>query len=208
MTRAALYEEVKARARALRGEYGFDSPRIGRSDIRRIYRQERIQIDYRHGLRNLRGAYFNDDMGVHVMLAHGLPDEPTIFTMGHELKHHFMDCPKDGGYLSVCADSNVAQVVEISAEVFAAELVYPEAEFARDLEQLGIARGACDARAIVQLKHETRATLSYASLAKRAVVLGFAPKGALTKVAWVKLSESVYGEPLYKRLQRRRRASA
>jgi len=203
MTRAALYEEVKFRARALRSEYGFDSPRIGRSDIRRIYRRERIHIDYRSGLRALRGAYFNDEMGVHVMLAR-LPDEPTIFTMGHELKHHFMDRPKEGDYVSLCADSNLAEALEISAEIFAAELVYPEADFTRDLEELGIARGECDARAIVKVKHETKATLSYASLAKRAGVLGFMPPGGIPKVAWVKLSESIYGEPLYKRIQHRR----
>ena len=61
-------------------------------DMWRIYRTEGIEkLDFRPGFKDLRGAYFNDDCGVSVMLAAGFPDEPTIFTMARELKHHLVD---------------------------------------------------------------------------------------------------------------------
>jgi Zn-dependent peptidase ImmA (M78 family) len=41
-------------------------------------------------------AYFDDECGVSEMLAKGLPDEPTIFSMAHELEHHLVD--RSDGY--------------------------------------------------------------------------------------------------------------
>jgi hypothetical protein len=56
-------------------------------EIWKIYRVEGIEeLDFRRGFKPLRGAYFNDEYGVTVMLAGGMPDEPTIFTMAHELQ--------------------------------------------------------------------------------------------------------------------------
>ncbi len=208
MSRSAHYEAVKQRARDLRAEYGFDSPRVTRSDLRRIYMAEGIRIDRRDGFRSLRGAYFFDEeIGPTVLLARGLPEEPTIFTMGHELKHHFLDRPAGMDLVSMCGDSNVSDLPEKAAEVFAAELVYPDAEFLIHMEQAGIARGGCDAAAIVRLKHRTRTTLSYSSLGKRAMFHGFAPEGSLLGVAWKKLEASIYGEPFYKRYAQRRRSA-
>src|SRR5204863_211362 len=142
-----------------------------------------------------RGAYFHDEIGTHVMLAKGLPDEPTIFTMGHELKHHFLDRLEGEGFLSMCGDSNQSDLAEKAAEVFSAELIYPDADFIADVEAAGIARGGCDAAAIIRLKHRTRTTLSYTSLGKRAMFYGLAPEGSLLQVAWMKLAEEIYGEP-------------
>jgi hypothetical protein len=71
----------------VRARFGLTSPRVLRSDLRRIYRAEGIQIDlWPHKLRKLRGAYINDEFGPTVMLAKGLPQDPMVFTMGHELK--------------------------------------------------------------------------------------------------------------------------
>jgi len=201
------YELAKTTARALRAEYGFTTPRVRRSELRRIYQAEGIVIDFRPGLRVLRGAYFYDDeIGPSVLIAKGLPPEPTIFTMGHELKHHFIDRPA-GLLESFCATTNQTDLIEKAAEIFAAELVYPDEDFIADLEHRGIVRGECDAAAIVRLKHETETTLSYASLSKRATFFRFAPAGALDHVAWRKLEESIYGEPVYKRILRRRRSA-
>jgi hypothetical protein len=58
---------------------------------------------------------------------------------------------------------------------------------------------------LIRLKRETRTTLSYAGLAKRAVFLGFAAPGSFDGVRWKKLEEQIFGEPLYKVLLRRRR---
>jgi hypothetical protein len=60
------------------------------------------------------------------MLAGGLPDEPTIFTMAHELKHHLVD---SGAGPVVCRTNEQTKRIEIGAEVFASELIYPEKDF-------------------------------------------------------------------------------
>lgn len=198
---------MKILAREVRAEFGLTTPRVLRSDLRRIYQKHGIKIDLwppQAGgpckLRNIRGAYFNDEFGPCVMLDRRLPEDPRVFTMAHELKHHLLD--KDWS-VSYCGTDNEKTVGEISAEVFAAELIYPEGDFARDLEQRGIVLGQCKAIDIVHLKHDVQTTLSYTGLAKRAVFLNFTPMGIFDKVQWKKLEEQVYGVPFYKRrLQR------
>jgi hypothetical protein len=170
--------------------------------MRRIYRDQRIHIDlWPFKLHQLRGAYFNDELGPTVMLAKGLPDDPTIFTVGNEFKHHLVDRDLP---VACCTDRNANQYIEIGAELFAAELIYPEADFIHALTVNGIVRGKCTPEDIVRMKRETRTTLSYASLAKRATFLHFCETGCLEKVAWKKLEEKLFGEPLYKTLLRRR----
>ena len=203
MSRSRYYEDLKLLARDVRGKFGLTSPRVLRSDLRRIYRDEGIRIDlWPYKLRKLRGAYFNDDAGPTVMLAKGLPEDPMVFTMSHELKHHLTDraCA-----LSYCDPSNQLDSIEIGAEIFAAELIYPEDDFGRDLERLGARSGSCEAEALVRLKRETRTTLSYAGLAKRAEFMGYAPSDSLNGIRSKKLEEQIYGEPIYKVLMRRRR---
>ena len=51
--------------------------------------------------------------------------------------------------LSYCDPSNQSTAVEIGAEVFAAELIYPEADFAHDLENMGISMGGCNPEAML-----------------------------------------------------------
>jgi hypothetical protein len=173
-----------------------------RSDLRRIYKDRGIRIDFwRHKLRDVRGAYFNDDLGRTVMLAAGLPDDPTIFTMAHELKHDLVDRDRP---VACCTEPKNDDYIEIGAEIFAAELIFPEADFIDRLTAAGVDRAACTAEHIVHLKHDSKTTLSYAGLAKRATFLGFALPGKLDGVKWKKLEEEIYGEPLYKKLLRRR----
>ena len=202
MNRSAYYEQMKALARATREKYGLTTPRVRKSDLRVIYREERIRIDlWPHRLREVRGAYFNDELGPTVMLVKSLPEDPMVFTMGHELKHHLVD--RDQA-VACCSDRNANEHVEIGAEVFAAELIYPEQDFADDLARRGVAAGTCSAEALVRLKHDNRTTLSYTGLAKRATFMGFAARGSLDGVRWKKLEEQIFGEPLYKALLRRR----
>ena len=180
----------------IRDQYGLQTPRVLKSDLRRIYKDQGIHIDlWPYKLRKLRGAYFNDAGGSSVMLARGLPDDPMIFTMGHELKHHLVD--RDS-IVALCDTSNQSAEIEIGAEIFAAELIYPEQMFCNDLIGLGVTMGSCKAEQLVALKRETKTTLSYAGIAKRAEFLGFAPQRSLMKVAWKKLEENIYGVPLYK----------
>jgi Zn-dependent peptidase ImmA (M78 family) len=205
MIRSHYYNELKELARSVRDAYGLTTPRVTRSDLRRIYRDQGIKIDlWPHKFRKLRGAYFNDEDGATVMLAKGLPEDPMVFTMGHELKHHLRDA---GISLSYCDPSNESEPIEIGAEVFAAELIYPEDAFAADMIARNIGFGKCTPADLVRLKRETRTTLSYTGLAKRAEFLGFSNSGALAGVKWKKLEEEIYGVPFYKLLRARRFAT-
>lgn len=205
MSRFAYYEQMKALARQIRLEHHLHTARVLRSDLRRLYRAYGIKIDlWPYKFRVLRGAYFDDDLGPTVVLARQLPPEPMIFTMAHELKHHLVD---RGLGLSYCDPSNAREPIEIGAEIFAAELIFPEQEFVKCLQQMGIGPRQCTPEVLVRLKHETETTLSYAGLAKRAEFLNFAPAGSLAKVQWKKLEEQIYGEPLYKRLLRYRQTA-
>jgi Zn-dependent peptidase ImmA (M78 family) len=157
VNRSNYYAQMKKLARETRARYGLKSPRVLKSDMRKIYRDQGIHIDlWPFKLRQVRGAYFNDELGPTVMLAKGLPDDPMIFTMGHELKHHLVDRDLP---VACCSDRNANQHLEIGAEVFAAELIYPEADFISALSAKGIARGMCTPEDIVRLKRETRTVL-------------------------------------------------
>jgi Zn-dependent peptidase ImmA (M78 family) len=127
------------------------------------------------------------------MLATGLPQDPMVFTMAHELKHFFRD--RDLG-ISYCDQSNLSQTVEVGAEIFAAELIYPDQDFIKHMRVLRVGRDQCLPRTLVQLKLKTRTTLSYAGLAIKAERLGYAPPCSLTRIkTWRKL-ESIYGDRL------------
>ncbi|SRR6266540_6041258 len=210
MTRTAYYERLKRLARQVRAANGLDTPRVLKSDLRRIYRKEGIRIDlWDHKFRHLRGAYFNDDLGPTVMLVKGPPPEPMIFTMAHELKHHLVDrglalSPCDTRALGREERSSENEPIEIGAEVFAAELIFPEPEFAEAMAELHIGVGECTPEALIRLRHHTRTTMSYTALAKRAEFLGYAPAGSLGKVKWRTLEEALFGEPVYKKVQRAR----
>jgi Zn-dependent peptidase ImmA (M78 family) len=193
--RHQYYEELKARARVIRAEHGLDSPRVLRSDMRRIYKHYKIKIDlWPYKLKNLKGAFFGGSLSPSVMLRKDLPPDPMIFTMGHELKHFLEDRELQVSY---CNDENKDEAIEIGAEIFAAELIFPERDFTEHMRQRGIAVNCCTAEDIVKLKHETRTTLSYEGLKKRATYLHFAREGALDNVKWILLEREMYGVPFY-----------
>lgn len=191
MNRQAYYEDLKLLARQVRAEHGLRSPRVLASDLRRIYDRHGIVIDsWPYRLRNLRGAFISDHLGTTVMLASGLPQDPMVFTMAHELKHFFRD--RDLG-ISYCDQSNLSKTVEVGAEIFAAELLFPDQDFIKHMRMLRVGRDQCLPKTLVQLKFKTRTTLSYAGLAIKAERLGFAPPASLTRIkTWRKL-ESIYG---------------
>jgi len=195
---------MKELAHEIRSSYGLTSPRVLRSDLRRIYKKQNIKIDlWPHKFKGLRGAYFNDDYGASVLLDKNLPQDPMVFTMAHELKHHLVD--RKGQTMIFCDMSNQNKIIEIGAEVFAAEMLFPDDIFITSMEELGIDEGECEAETIVRLKQNSRTTLSYMGLAKKAEFLGYAGRGTFEGVHWKKLEISMYGEPLYKRINRRRK---
>ncbi len=189
MSRYKYYETLKALARDERSKFGWSSCRILRSHLRSAYKFYGIRIDlWSFPLKVVRGAYYYDEYGASVLLNRKLPDDPFIFTMAHELKHHLVD--RNLSYI-YCSKYNEAEPIEIGAEIFAAELLYPEKDFANTLFGMGVGDGQCTAETLVKLKHETRTTLSYSGLAKRAVFLGFANDGAYERVSWKKLEELI-----------------
>jgi hypothetical protein len=197
---------MKAIARDVRAEHGLTTPRVLRSDLRRIYKKEKIRIDLWTNLKGLRGAYFKDDGGgASVMLSRDLPDDPAIFTLAHELKHHLVD--RDSG-VSFCSSSNEKEPIEIGAEIFAAEFLFTEQDFIARLEQLGVQRGACSAADLVRLKVETGTTLSHAGLAKRALWLAFAPPGTFDGARWREIKDEIYGVPRWLAARRRKQPSS
>lgn len=190
--RSKYYERMKARARAVRTEHGLMTARVTLSDLRKIYKKEGVRIDlWPHFSQRLRGAYFNDQLGPSVAINSRLPNDPRAFTMAHELKHHLEDRSES---VSFCSSDNDKEMLEIGAEVFAAELLFPEQMFL-DL----FSSRTCTARELVELKRSTGTSLSYKGLAKRAEFLGLVTKGSLAKVPWRKLEEQIYGVPFYRR---------
>ena len=188
MNAIEYYEDLKRLARQVRRENGLTTPRVTPSDMRRIYFRNGIQIDFwPYKLRNLRGAFISDDFGTSVMLARNLPQDPLVFTMAHELKHFYRD--RNLG-ISYCDESNVSKMVEVGAEIFAAELIFPDRDFIAQMRQRKVHRNECTPEVLVELKHTTRTTLSYAGLAIKAEGLRFAPANSLTKLKiWRKLEQ-------------------
>jgi Zn-dependent peptidase ImmA (M78 family) len=184
----AYYDDLKRLARQVRAENGLNSPRVLPSDLRNIYNKNGIVIDlWPYKLKNLRGAFISDNLGTTVLLAKGLPQDPLAFTMAHELKHFLRDRHLGVSY---CDQSNIKKALELGAEIFASELLFPDRDFIKYMEQMGIRRDQCLPKTLVLLKHKTRTTLSYAGLAIKAERLGFAPPGSVTKVrTWRKLEE-------------------
>jgi Zn-dependent peptidase ImmA (M78 family) len=182
------YYEMRELAQEVRTRNGIEGADVSMREMWRTYRAEGIEeLHFRHGFKQLRGAYFNDEYGVTVMLAGGLPDEPTIFTMAHELKHHLVDS-KAGTVL--CRTDEEMRRVEIGAEVFAAELIYPEKDFVYDLfRSLRGMPQSVTPELLTQLKRKTQTTLSYAALAKRAVLLRLADERTLRNIRWGELSQ-------------------
>ncbi|HET7113114.1 MAG TPA: ImmA/IrrE family metallo-endopeptidase [Pyrinomonadaceae bacterium] len=192
MNQHYYYEDLKQLARQVRAEFGLQSPRVVESDLRRIYEKNGIVIDdWPYRLRNLRGAFISDHLGTTVMLASGLPQDPKVFTMAHELKHFYRD--RHLG-ISYCDQSNLGKTLEIGAEIFAAELLFPDKDFMAHMRALRVGTNQCLPRTLVRLKQKTRTTLSYAGLAIKAERLGYAPPRSLTTIKTWRKFEEIYGE--------------
>ena len=207
MNRSAYYDEMKALAREVRVAHGITTPKVTLTIMRQIYKTYGIKIKlWPHRLKKLKGAYFNDETGPHVMIDGNLPAEQRIFTMAHELKHHLADRPDCQSH----DPEHEKEPVEIAAEIFAAELIFPDQDFAVCLASMGIREGCCTAETIVRLKRVSETTMSYAGMAKKAEFLGFASQGSLTAtgVKWIKLRDMIYGEPTYKQMNRIRGKTA
>ncbi len=168
--------------------------------IRSIYNKEGIRIDTRElkGYK-IRAAYFCEDKDYSVLLRDSLPREPKLFSLAHELKHHLCDQDYiENGYLS-CGDYNQNEVIEIAAEIFAAEFIYPEDEMMRLINDLNINSQNCTPKKIVEFKKQCPAIVSYQFIMKRFERFRLCKQGEYKNVKFKKLEEELYGEPIYKK---------
>lgn len=197
MSRRAYYEDLKKLAREKRAQYGVNTAQFGLSEARSIYRQEHIQIDYWPLPRKVKALYICEDEDCSVALQPTLPYEPKLFALIHELKHHYRDQAASRAGLIHCGDYDANELIEKGAEVFAAEFIWPEDEFAADLQLLGVnVRQASD---VVKIKHSCTAKVSYRFICKRLERLGIITADQFRGVQFQKLEDKIFGVPFHRR---------
>ena len=197
--RFAYYQEMRALAREKRSLYGVQTDKLDIPFLERIYKSEQIKIDRRRVRGNkIRASYFCDDGECSVLLNQSLPRAPKMFTLAHELKHHYVDQQiiRDGQIR--CGDYNRNEFIEKSAEVFAAEFIYPEAEMRQLAASMEIDSRTCTKELIVEFKRACPACISYIFIVKRFERFRFFPKGTYADVQFQKLEEEIHGPPIYK----------
>jgi Zn-dependent peptidase ImmA (M78 family) len=190
------YEALKRLAREKRESFGITTEKLNLTAIKGIYRAEGIVIDPWKLSPRIRAVYMCDENDPSVMINDGLPREPRLFTLVHELKHHYCDRPILEFGVS-CGDYNANREIEVGAEVFAAEFIYPEHEFIDLARQLGMT-DSVSPEDIVRFKRAMPATVSYQFLRKRFEFLNLVPRGKYAKIKFTLLEEQMFGPPLYK----------
>jgi Zn-dependent peptidase ImmA (M78 family) len=197
MSRRAYYEELQKLAREKRAEYGVVTSSFGLQEVRAIYKQEGIRIDHWALPRKIKALYMCEDGDCSVALQAKLPYEPKLFALIHELKHHYRDREALGAGVIHCGDYDRNELIEKGAEVFAAEFIYPEGEFAENLENLRLAvRQPSD---VVEIKRSCKAKVSYRFICKRLERLGHISSGQFDGVQFQKLEDKIYGVPFFRR---------
>lgn len=193
-----IYETVKNLAREKRAQYQITTAGLNLTTVRRIYAAEGIRIDQWTFGSTIRAVYMCDDGDPSVAISNKLPRIPKLFSLVHELKHHYLDIALINGGKLKCGDYNANELIEKAAEVFAAEFIYPESEFLDCVKNLGINDTNCTPEAVVRLKRTCNAPVSYQFLCKRLVRLGFAQETSFSRVQFRKLEEQIFGLPIYK----------
>jgi Zn-dependent peptidase ImmA (M78 family) len=198
------YEQLKVLARQKRQQYGVETTRLNLCKVRSIYKQEGITIDLWELSPRIRAMYMCDDGDPSVLVNRTLPKEPRLFSMIHELKHHFVDRLLIEEGKIECDAYNANRQIEVGAEIFAAEFIFPEEEFLACALQIGLPT-QISPEDIVRFKRECRAPVSYTFLQKRFEFLGLIKKGQFKGVRFQKLEEELYGVAIYKQEWFRRR---
>lgn len=193
----AYYDEMKQLAREKRDLYQVDTAKFGLLEVRKIYKAENITIDYFPMSYKIKAVYMCGDNDYSVAVQRKLPDEPKLFALIHELKHHYLDREALGQGVIHCGDYNMDDPIEIGAEVFAAEFIYPEAEFEVDVVALRIKNWT--PAEVVSLKRNCKAKVSYRYLCKRLQYLGLIAPGAFDKVKFQNLEDELFGLPFHRR---------
>lgn len=197
MSRSAYYDDLKSLAQQKRAEYGVETDALGLREVRAIYKAENIRIDYWPLPYKVKALYMCDDGDCSVAVQRRLPNEPKLFALIHELKHHYRDRVALGSGVIHCGDYDANEVIEKGAEVFAAEFIYPENEFSCDIHRLGLSTWR--AEDVVRFKHGCRAKVSYRFLCKRLEWLRLITPGQFNGIQFQKLEYKTFGAPFRRR---------
>lgn len=190
---------MRALALEKRRLYEVETDKLNVRFIQRIYRREGIKIDRRVLRGNkIRASYFCDDGDCSFLLKKDLPPAPKLFALAHELKHHYEDQQLIRDGVIECGDYNRNEFIEKSAEVFAAEFIYPESEMRELAASMGINAQTCTPERIIDFKRACPACVSYTFIVKRFERFGFCPKGVYQDVHFQNLEEEIHGLPFYK----------
>jgi len=197
------YEQMKNIARKLRTKHNIKTSTLGLAILRNVCKSEGItKIDYwKHKLRKVRAAYIAIDNESCILLnANIKPVEPRLFSLAHELKHHICDreVAQNNPICCIPGDLIASKTeIEVGAEVFAAEFIFPEKECRSWMEDYLEAR-SCTKEDVVHLKHSCSAKVSYTFLVKRLEWFNIIKRGAFAGIKFKKLEESMYGIPFYR----------
>jgi Zn-dependent peptidase ImmA (M78 family) len=190
------FEHLKALALEKRKQFRVETHAFGLREIRTIYGQERIKIDPWKLPSKIKAVYMCDDGHCSVAIQPKLPKEPRLFALIHELKHHFCDQETILTGAVHCGDYNANKLIEIGAEVFAAEFIYPEEEFRNHVLARGVSIWTPED--IVRFKRDCKAIVSYTFVRKRLVRLGLIGPDQFLKIQFQKLEDQMYGAPIYR----------
>ncbi|MDP2321084.1 MAG: ImmA/IrrE family metallo-endopeptidase [Acidobacteriota bacterium] len=206
---SAYYEDLKQLARELREQHAITTKTLNLTAVKKIYRAEGIAIDIWKLSPRIRAVYMCDENDPSVLINETLPKEPRLFAMVHELKHHFRDrAILECGQIP-CGAYNENREIEVGAEVFAAEFIFPEAEFITVAQQLNLfSKAPVTPEDVVRLKRTADAPVSYQFLRKRLEFFKIVPKGQFAKVKFTVLEEQMFGVPIYKQDWFRQRRAA
>ena len=197
MTHTSQFNDLKKLAREKRLLHKVKTSAFGLREVRAIYKAEGIAIDHYPLPNKVKAIYMCDDGYCSVAVQKKLPDAPKIFALLHELKHHY--CDQDilkSGHIH-CGDFNMKDPIEIGAEVFAAEFIYPIKEFAQDISLLNVTEWTPEE--IVNFKMRCKAKVSYAYLCHRLTELGLIGFKQFENVQFKKLEHKIYGLPFHLR---------
>lgn len=202
MSASSQFNNLKQLARDKRKHYGVDTANFGLKDVRAIYKAEGIKIDYYPLPNKVKAIYMCGDNHYSVAVQRSLPDEPKIFALMHELKHHYCDQEiLNSGYIH-CGDFNMQDPIEIGAEKFAAEFIYPIKEFSDDVSQLNIKEWS--AEDIVKFKRNCKAKVSYIYICRRLTELKLIKFNQFKGVQFQKLEHEIFGLPFHLRRRKKR----
>src|SRR5262249_53347835 len=153
------FETMKELAREKRALFGVQTAVFGLRELREIYKSEGVRIDKWKLPYKIRAIYMCAGATYSVAVQPQLPQAPKLFSLVHELKHHYCDQEALSSGKIQCGNYNANELIEVGAEVFAAEFIYPEAEFRA--YAVSLVTGAWTPEDLVCFKRGCPAHISY-----------------------------------------------